>query len=114
MLTLDAAKIFYHDLPTSEAEKWIEELEHQSLGVYSSTLTYAAWKDIPSTYLQGVKDQSAFTLEAVEGMLAAAREVEPSAFDVVERCEEGGHCMMIAFPEWTADALRRAAGEGGV
>ncbi|CZR57975.1 uncharacterized protein PAC_07865 [Phialocephala subalpina] len=109
----DAFEIFYHDLHASEAEKWISQLEpHQSLGVYSSTLTYAAWKDIPSTYLQGVQDRSVFTQEAVGGMLGAAREVQPSAFDVVERCEEGGHCMMVSFPEWTAGALRRAAGPG--
>ena len=96
--SLDAPKIFYHDLASSEAEKWVSELEpHQSLGVYSSTLTYAVWKDIPSTYLQGVKDQSVFGPEAVEGKLVAAREVRPSAFDAVERCEEGGHCLMDFF-----------------
>ncbi|KUJ15495.1 uncharacterized protein LY89DRAFT_720029 [Mollisia scopiformis] len=91
----DAASIFYHDLPSSECsstrEKWVKELEpHQSLGM---------------------KDKSVFTLEAVEGMLGAARGQVESAFDVVERCEEGGHCLMVSYPEWTAQALRRAAGE---
>lgn len=33
---------------------------------------------------------------------------------MVERCEEGGHCMMISFPDWTAEVLRKAAGEVGV
>jgi hypothetical protein len=44
-------------------------------------------------------------------MIKGAREIEPSAFDVVEHCKGGGHCLMISYPEWTADALRRAAGE---
>lgn len=115
---LDAANIFYHDLPSSESsattQEWVEKLQpHHSLGVYSSTLTYAAWKDIPSTYIQGMKDWSVFTPDAVEAMLGAAREVNKHVFDVVEKCEEGGHCLMISFPEWTANALRRVAGEKG-
>lgn len=44
-------------------------------------------------------------------MIAGARMFEPTAFDVVEHCEEGGHCLMVSFPEWTAQAIRRAAGE---
>lgn len=109
----DAKEIFYHDLEEEEEkERWVKELEsHQSLGVYSSKLSYAAWKDIPSTYVQGMKDRSVFGEEAVEAMLGAARKEVSSAFDVVEKCEEGGHCLMIGFSEWTAGVLRRAAGE---
>jgi len=44
-------------------------------------------------------------------MIKGAQQVEPTAFDVVEHCKEAGHCPIIGFPEWTADALRRAAGE---
>jgi hypothetical protein len=44
-------------------------------------------------------------------MIQGAQQVEPTAFDVVERCEGAGHCVMLSFPEWTAEALRRAAGE---
>jgi pimeloyl-ACP methyl ester carboxylesterase len=83
----------------------------QSAGVYFSTQTYAAWKDIPSTYIIGDKDQSHFSPTLVDMMIKGAREIEPSAFDVVEHCKEGGHCLMISYPEWTADALRRAAEE---
>jgi len=47
----------------------------------------------------------------VKILIGTARRIEPIAFDVVEHCEDGGHCLMISRPEWTADALRRAAGE---
>jgi pimeloyl-ACP methyl ester carboxylesterase len=73
--------------------------------------TYAAWKDIPSTYIIGDKDQSHFSPALVDMMIKGAQEIEPSAFDVVEHCKDGGHCLMISYPEWTADVLRRAAGE---
>jgi hypothetical protein len=44
-------------------------------------------------------------------VIKGAREIEPSAFDVIENCKEGRHCLMISYPEWTADTLRRAAAE---
>jgi hypothetical protein len=47
---------------------------------------------------------------AADALIQGAREMEPSAFDVVGRCD-GRHCLMISRPEWTARATRRAAGE---
>ena len=99
------AKIFYKDIPEAKANELVSEPQHQSLGVYLSIPTYAAWKDIPSTFLAGDKDQSAIGPEMVNMMIAGARMVEPTAFDVVE------HCCMVGFPERTAWAIMRAAGE---
>lgn len=106
----DAKKIFYNDLPSAEADEWTSKLLHQSLGVYSSTTTYAAWRDIPSTYVIGENDKTTFTPVVVEMMIKGAKELEPNAFDVVERCD-GGHCLMISCPQWTANVLRKAAGD---
>lgn len=58
----------------------------------------------------GELDQTAFSPGMVEMMLQGARKVEPSAFNVVGKCKEGGCCLMISFLEWTADASVRAAG----
>lgn len=58
----------------------------------------------------GTEDKTAFTPEMVDFMINTARQLEPSAFDVVEKCD-GGHCLMISRPEWLANVLRRAAGE---
>jgi hypothetical protein len=49
----------------------------------------------------------------VQAIITGARNIEPSAFDVVEEVE-AGHCLMVSRPEWFAAALRRAAGEVGV
>ena len=78
--------------------------------MFSSTTTYAAWRHIPSTYVIGQNDKTAFTPVFVETIINSARELEPSAFDVVEKCD-GGHSLMVSCPQWTADVLRKAAGE---
>jgi hypothetical protein len=111
VLPEDAKKIFYNDIPSAKGDALAARLLPQSLGVYSSTATYAAWKDIPSTFLAGDLDQSALGPAMVEMMIKGAQQMVPTAFDVVEHCKEGGHCLMVSFPEWTAEALRRAAGE---
>ena len=61
--------------------------------------------------MYGEADQSSFTPKVVEMMIKGAQMMNPTAFDVVESLKEGGHCFMISHPEWTAEALRRAAGE---
>ncbi|KFY38785.1 hypothetical protein V494_04204 [Pseudogymnoascus sp. VKM F-4513 (FW-928)] len=107
----DATHIFYHDLPPARAASLVTSLRPHSAGVFFSTTTHAAWTHIPSTYLISMEDRTHFTAAASEFMIQGAQQVEPSAFDVVERCEGAGHCVMVSFPEWTAEALRRAAGE---
>ena len=106
----DAKRIFYNDLPSSEADKWPTKLQPQSLGVYSSSTTYAAWRSIPSAFVIGTEDKTTFTPEVVDVMINTAKQLPPSAFDVVENCD-GGHCLMISRPVWLATVLRRAAGE---
>lgn len=100
----------FNDLPSDEAETWAATLIHHSAGVFLSTQTYTAWRGIPSTYVVGERDMSFFSMEIVDMILDTARVMEPTAFDVVERCD-GGHCLMISHAEWLADVLRRAAGE---
>ena len=106
----DAKRIFYNDLTPAQGDEQVNQLMPQSLGVYSSTATYAAWLDIPSTFLLGDKDQSSFSAAVDDMMIKGAQQLNPSAFDVVEHCLDGGHCLMISHPEWTAEALVRAAG----
>lgn len=106
----DAKKIFYNDMSSEEANLWASKLSHQSIRVYTSTTSYAAWRHIPSTYVVGTEDKTTFTPEMVSSIIDNAKKLEPTAFDVVERCD-GGHCLMISRPEWLASVLRRTAGE---
>ncbi|KAE9378819.1 alpha/beta-hydrolase [Stipitochalara longipes BDJ] len=110
VLPSSAKRVFYQDMPTAQADTLSTQLLHQSLGVFFSTSTYAAFEDIPSTFLSSGADLTPFgQLNGV--MLEYCRQSVPGAFDVVEHCEEAGHAVMASQPEWTADALRRAAGE---
>lgn len=58
-----------------------------------------------------MEDRTRFTAALSEFMIQATQKMEPGAFDVVERCEGAGHCVMVGEPEWSSGALRRAAGE---
>ncbi|KAJ4245066.1 hypothetical protein NW762_014277 [Fusarium torreyae] len=107
----DAKSVFYNDLPADEADKWARKIQHQSIGVYTSTTTYAAWRHIPSTFVICKRDKTAFTQEMVEFMIQTAKKEEPSAFDIVEVREDAAHCVVISQPAWVADVVRRAAGQ---
>jgi len=52
---------------------------------------------------------SFFSPAMVELMIKGTQPLSPSAFDVIEHCLEGGHCLMVSYPNWTADTLIRAA-----
>jgi hypothetical protein len=106
----DAKRIFYNDMSSEDGDLWVSKLSHQSIGVYTSTTSYAAWRHIPSTYVIGTEDKTSFTPDVVNFIIDTARKIEPTAFDVIERCD-GGHCLMISRPKWLADVLRRSAGE---
>ena len=58
----------------------------------------------------GEQDRTTFTPEVIDMMIKGAKHIEPSAFDIIEKCD-GGHCLMISRPQWLAEVLRRAAGE---
>jgi hypothetical protein len=106
----DAKGIFYNDISSEEGDLWASKLTYQSIGVYTSITLYAAWRYIPSTYVIGTEDKTTSTPEVVKFIIETAKKIEPTTFDVIERCD-GGHCLIISRPEWLADVLRRAAGE---
>ncbi|KAG0648374.1 hypothetical protein D0Z07_5133 [Hyphodiscus hymeniophilus] len=107
---LEATEVFYNDLSRPEAEYWASQLLPQSIGVFWSRTTYAAWRYIPSTYVLCGRDQS-ITLPYAEMILRAAQDSQPHRIDSVERCAAAGHCVMLSQVQWTVDMLRRAAGE---
>lgn len=65
----NADRIFYSDLSSEEGDKWAAKLQHQSLGVYTSTTTYAARRHIPSTYVIGTDDRISFQSEFIDMIL---------------------------------------------
>ena len=104
----DTRHVFYHDLADSDAEIWVKRLSHHSGPTFTSHLTFAAWKTIPSTYILCEEDQ-ALPIEAQEGMVADAKQAVPDSFDVVERCH-AGHSPFLSMPDKVTESLKRAAG----
>lgn len=107
----DAKKVFYNDMSPEDGDEWASRLVSESAGVYTSTVTYAPWRHIPSTYVVSTADETGFVLPMLDFIIDSARAQTPSAFDVVETCQGGGHCLMISRPDWLTAVLRRAAGD---
>jgi hypothetical protein len=101
------AEVFYNDLPAAIADTHTATLKPHSYLTLSSQLTVAPWKVIPSTYIVCANDM-AIPLAGQEGMIAKAKELAPTSFDVIER-SDAGHSPFISQPEWLAEKLIKAA-----
>lgn len=97
-------KIFYNDLDEKTAAKWVSALKPFSYKTFSSKVTYAGWRDVPSTYLFCEKDQ-AIPLEAQKGM------VQGSGVNFDSETLDASHSPFLSMPEKVAEAVRRSAGE---
>jgi hypothetical protein len=59
MYSSDEGRIFYHDLPKEEQDKWTASLKHISLCSFTEPATNEPWKDgIPCSYLLCEKDMA--------------------------------------------------------
>ena len=90
--------IFFHELPETESQHWSSLLKPHSVGALWSSQSYAAWRDIPSTYVVCEIDQ-AIPVGRQEEMIKNAREVQPKAVDVVERLETGHEPFLTKVDE---------------
>ena len=93
-----ALHAMFHDIPPSEGEHWASLLEPHSLGAMWSEQTHAAFRNIPSTYVVCELDRIV-PVEQQEGMIKNAKEVEPRAFDVVERLQSGHEPVLSVIGE---------------
>ena len=100
----DAKKIWYHDLPDEEADRWASKLVPQSIGVFWSKSTTAAWRYIPSTYILCDDDRS-FTKPFAETLIAGAKKSGDHMLDTIEECKDAGHFVMLSNVDWTVVAL---------
>lgn len=105
----DAKGLFYQDLEDDAVMELAKDLRPQSLGVFWSTTSYAAWKHIPTTYVICENDTPS-TVAAAGYLLSSAQAVEESKVDTVVK-RKVGHSPFLSQPEWTVDMLRKSAGE---
>ena len=68
----DHAKgLFYQDMPDDAVSELAKDLRPQSLGVFWSKSTYAAWKHVPITYVI-CEDDTPSTVAAANYLLFSA------------------------------------------
>ena len=78
------------------------------MGALWNEQTYAAFKDIPSTYVVCELDR-VVSVEQQERMIANAKEVQSGSFDVVERLQSGHEPILSKVGEMVG-IMERAAG----
>ncbi|MCJ1395049.1 hypothetical protein MMC18_007930 [Xylographa bjoerkii] len=103
--TAIAISVFYGDLPPAEAAHWAAQLQPQAMGVFYSPLTYAAWRDVPSTVVICEAD-AAMPPAKVEGMVETARAL--GAAEIVVERMGGGHFPMLGRVGEVVEVLERA------
>ncbi|MCJ1362788.1 hypothetical protein MMC16_001894 [Acarospora aff. strigata] len=101
--TTDTREHLYNDLDEPTSDYWTSTLKHHSAPTFQCPVTYAAWRDIPSTYLFCEKD-NAVPLEVQKAL------VEKAGGFQTETCS-AGHSPFLSQPEVVVDVIRRAAGE---
>ncbi|KAF2490127.1 alpha/beta-hydrolase [Lophium mytilinum] len=108
-LTASYAKgMFYQDLDDHEVAELAKDLQTQSLGSFQSATTYAAWRYIPTTYVECTRDRPA-TLIGQRRLLETAKESGTHKIDRIIKVDSG-HFPFISKPEWTAQVLIEEAG----
>jgi hypothetical protein len=107
-----ALKYFYNDVPASEAETWASQTKTQSMDVYWSTSTYAAWQHIPTTFVRCEEDKCV-PLAYVDPMLEQIKVAKPTGLDTIESVHSG-HFPFLSRVQDMVGILRKAAGEDGL
>lgn len=105
----DAKGLFYQDLPDDVALTLGKDLRPQSLDVYWSTTSFAAWKHIPTTYVI-CEDDKPSTVAAVTYLVSNAQAADGNKIDRVLR-HKVGHSPFLSQPDWTAGMLMEEAGQ---
>ncbi|PYH89982.1 alpha/beta-hydrolase [Aspergillus ellipticus CBS 707.79] len=99
-------KIFYNAMPDIEVRNATDALKPHSYPAFHSPCTYAAWKDVPSTYLYCLKN-AAIPLPVQKMMVEEWAQGYPIGTESVD----ASHSPFYSVPDEVTAAIRRAAGE---
>jgi pimeloyl-ACP methyl ester carboxylesterase len=97
--TLGADELFFEDVPQEDSVRAIARLKPFSYAAITETLTAAAWRTVPSTYVVCDDDRS-FPVAAQEAFAARA---------TVVRRLPAGHLPMLSTPSALTDLIVEAA-----
>ncbi|KAF5014729.1 hypothetical protein F66182_14193 [Fusarium sp. NRRL 66182] len=100
--TGEAEKLFFNDLETSEADRWVKAMRPHSYKTFSSKTTYAAYKKIPSTYFLCTNDNS-LPFENQQKMVAE------SGANFTTVTFDASHSPFLSKPDEVFRAVQEAA-----
>ncbi|KAL8933893.1 MAG: hypothetical protein Q9216_006168 [Gyalolechia sp. 2 TL-2023] len=100
---LDGPTRFYNDLPVDAALHWAARLKKHSRFAFTSPLTYAAYRDFPTSYLMCTDDQ-AIPYPIQKRFVAMARVQDVTVVT-------SSHSPMISQPKVVETFIRKCAGE---
>jgi pimeloyl-ACP methyl ester carboxylesterase len=103
---IDPEKIFYNDCDPGQVSSAVAALKPHSYQTLFSPCTYAAWRDVPSTYLYCTQD-AAIPLAVQKQMVEETAKGTGMKTELVD----ASHSPFISQPEALARTIRRAAGE---
>ncbi|KAJ6562572.1 Alpha/beta hydrolase fold-1 [Mycena capillaripes] len=110
MDTASFAKIGYSDLPEEEALSWAAKMsQHVAASYYKHKLTYAAYKDIPVSYMFCEEDKG--VLPEVQNKIIAGMESVMGGRTVDQHRVKVGHHVNASQPKVMAAVVRKALGD---
>ncbi|KAJ7631495.1 Alpha/Beta hydrolase protein [Mycena rosella] len=112
LVITDASKcghISFSDLPPEEAVIWAAKLTPHSAISFAQKLTYAAYKDIPVSYLF-CEDDKLVTPEQ-QNKIIAGLESEMGGKTVDRHPVKAGHAVNVSQPKTVVDVVRKALGD---
>lgn len=96
-------------LPEDGKGVYYQDVDDKTIAERSTT-TYAAWRDIPTTYVLCLEDRPA-PVVAARHLIEAERASGRHKIDnVIEVEAEAGHSPFVTMPRWTAEMLISEAG----
>ncbi|KAJ5115154.1 hypothetical protein NUU61_000913 [Penicillium alfredii] len=99
-------KIFCNDCDDTQIERSCASFRPHSYRTFHSPCTYAAWRDVPSTYLYC--SQNAAIPFAMQKMMVEER---ARGHDFVTETVDASHSPFFSKPDEVAASIRRAVGE---
>ncbi|KAI4184517.1 MAG: hypothetical protein LQ346_006106 [Caloplaca aetnensis] len=100
LLCADAKNVFFNDVDAVLSYHWIQKMRTQPASGWNGTVTYCAWKEIPSVYLVCEADQAIPPSVQIQMAKNAGSKIETCA---------GGHMVQIVMPQTVAETIENAA-----
>ncbi|KAJ6522867.1 Alpha/beta hydrolase fold-1 [Mycena capillaripes] len=104
-----AAPANFNDLPSDEALAWASKLSQHAAVSFGQSATYAAYKDIPVSYLFCEEDKC--VVPELQNAIIAKMEREMAGRNVDRHSVRAAHCVNVSQPQTVSAVVRKALGD---